>query len=144
MCSPPSIGSRPRATLLGIAHEAYGHDAPVAVAVAVLASHVLALGSLDEPSRGHKSAPPLLATQAAGLVSLGRVDPMQPHALAGNLDGIAVDHPGRALEIGGQGRRRGQDQNEDACEEGTHAAGWHRLVESTTTAADNGRGKCGE
>ena len=46
------------------------------------------------------AAPPALAVRAAELVAFWRVDPMQADALACDFEGIAVNYPRWACDLG--------------------------------------------
>ncbi len=54
----------------------------------------------QDPAAFRRAALPRLAVQAAELPALGRVDLVQAYPLAVYLNGIAVDHRGRAGYVG--------------------------------------------
>ena len=98
----PSIADHPGIDVL-LAQVTYGHDPLVAVTIFPDTTHPGFPYELSEGEGGLLATAPGLAICGAALLSLGRVYPKQPYALVTNLDGVAVDDPWPAGDVGQHG-----------------------------------------
>ncbi len=81
-------------------HSASADDALIAVAAHVLARHGPAGDLVGQDEGCILATLPGLAVPAAQLPAFRRVDPVKAYPLAVHLNGIAVDHQGRAGYVG--------------------------------------------
>ena len=102
--------------------------APVALAAAVAVPLDGFAAKVDpgrerlEGGESHHAARYLLAPPREGLIQLGRVDAMQPCALPGHDDRVAVDHLGVA------GQRLSAPAERQDCNEAGREPSEHRLL----------------
>ena len=120
----PALGDHPRIDVLA-GYSTHCHDAPVAVAITLLACDGPSGKALAERARGSPSATPGLALGPAGLSALRRVDAMEPDLVAGDLEAVPIGHRGRARELCVGRGREGSGQETDAGYDEMYHAFWH-------------------
>ena len=89
-----------------------GDNSPVAVAVAFLTAYRATAEECAQGTGGILPAPPRLPISTAKLTTLRRVNAMKAYPLAGNFQGVAVDHAGLAVDVGQGGHRQKHHQRE--------------------------------
>jgi len=105
----PTLGHHGGVDILAIGG-ADGHGAAVTVNVPRFAAHVPPSHQLHEFAPGRDAAGPRHTLDLAGLGLLRGVDAVKPDALAGYVDGVAVNDPCRAGDVLGYCWRRKQQE----------------------------------